>query len=739
MRRLWEVVILAVGISAAYAAELPNGPARSAPEQWKPVDQPALAETFSAAKSLKLEDVCDGPDSCWVGPQYWVPNPDGKTYDLILFYYPKYHGPHEVIIFDLGTGQLKRQEIDQAGGQTHMFHTAPTWLIGGKLIIKTLTYSEPAYWVYDPATNELKLGERIGDGKLSQLGGWAFASDGTIYGVAQLKGTRQLACYRIDPTTWKSEVLTGPVGPDHKNMAGIYATYATEGDWVYAAVGNTPWRLYAFNVRTHDGKVIAESENTVGDYKTMRLEGTGGYNACRLTTDKGLPGIGGPGTYWLKEGKVLKGEGANPPPPIEKRAAPAAKVVDMGMDRHHMPPGVELHRMPVSLDGTVRLWYRLQGQALVGAQGWADAKAKAGDWGKIEFAVKYSPFPVRHIRSLPDGRIFTLTEGYGRAVMIDPAKGNREVLGPTMSVYTVVTHGDRIYLSGYPSCQVWEYDVRKPWTVGRVEDQPPASKIDEENPYQVTAPDSNPKLLAMAHDSGLHNPIAMVGPAADGRIYFGGVRIRVANGGGFGWWDPKERKAGGFFDPFTAYQIFWMCLAGEGRYVVLSTKPSADDKDPNYTPKEGRLFVYDTREHKMIHAADAGFWTPGYICEALPGLVLGFAATGDKEGEAGGVLYGFDPAAGKILWAKAVPKRPVTGRSTINRGAYYFDKGPDGFIWATMGDVLARIDPRTAEVSVVGKFPGGQIAFSGDSVYVSGADKLRRIVGVSAVRGEGRP
>ena len=55
-------------------------------------------------------------------------------------------------------------------------------------------------------------------------------------------------------------------------------------------------------------------------------------------------------------------------------------------------------------------------------------------------------------------------------------------------------------------------------------------------------------------------------------------------------------------------------------------------------------------------------------------------------------------------------------------------RGPDGFLWPYLKDVLVRIDPRDARVHVVGKVdPVGYSTFAGNDLYLSGSEKLRRI------------
>jgi hypothetical protein len=95
------------------------------------------------------------------------------------------------------------------------------------------------------------------------------------------------------------------------------------------------------------------------------------------------------------------------------------------------------------------------------------------------------------------------------------------------------------------------------------------------------------------------------------------------------------------------------------------------------------------------------------------------------------LLYGFDPASGKILWTKPVPSPPVTAFSLVRRQAYSFRRGPKGFVWSFFDNTLVRIDPRNAHVAAVGRLPGGsrpaQLAFAQGKMFLAGGSHLRRI------------
>ena len=139
---------LLLGICAfAFAHTAANG---------QPVAQPDLAAAVEAAPELKFEELVEGPDACWEGPMWWVPNPDGKTWDFVFIYSRAYQGPHEVFAYDTATKELKKFDIPDLGNN---FHIVPYLLVGGKLLIKPgIGARDVSLWTYDPATNELSFG-----------------------------------------------------------------------------------------------------------------------------------------------------------------------------------------------------------------------------------------------------------------------------------------------------------------------------------------------------------------------------------------------------------------------------------------------------------------------------------------------------------------------------------------------------------------------------------------------------
>ena len=73
-------------------------------------EQKDVRSEVDGASKLKVEEVCVPVRSMQGGGRvYWVPNPDGKTYDLLIHYFRQYTGPHTTVIIDLNTGEMRTE------------------------------------------------------------------------------------------------------------------------------------------------------------------------------------------------------------------------------------------------------------------------------------------------------------------------------------------------------------------------------------------------------------------------------------------------------------------------------------------------------------------------------------------------------------------------------------------------------------------------------------------------------
>ncbi len=673
------------------------------PGSWKPVAQPELAEKLESAPRLKLTDVAPAPERCWVGHRpYLVPNPDGRSWDMVYPYYNTYGGEQEVVIHDFGTGHTRKQVLSTKTGDSPLtreridFHMQPSFYIGGKLVFEMV--GRVLFVIYDPAEDAFVRGVKpFGDEVID--GRCVLGEDGMIYGLGWPQDKSGFVAYRFDPRTGRAKRFE-TFGPANEHRRELYREVRMRGDWLYGAVGSRPWHLVAFNFKTGQGRLLATTEPIIGDYNTIRIEPIEGGFAGHIRSAASVAGIDKVDPeelpFWLHEGEIVARNGDVPPwsdKPAQRVHAPRFdwqrefQVWPTGFEPPSPPPFIEQDSGKPGAGGRVALRYRPGGEK---------------GWQRLEYQVAMYPGKVRLLTEVNDHVLFATDEGYGEHVFYDLATRELRRIGGTISPYSLGLLGGRLYVSGYPGSQIVEYDLSR--TLG----------LNQENP--------NPKRLGHPA-SDTHTPLGGTVGGADARVYNAGTTVgRRRIGGGLGWYDTKTRKMGGL--PMDEHRIFWMTGAAGARYVVLSSKCSG----------QGQLFVWDTRTHDFLHRVDPpqGATRPGPVVEALPGLVMGHTV----DSQEAPLLYGFDPASGKLLWTKPVPSPPVTAFSRVRRQACAFRRGPDGHVWSFFGDALVRIDPRDARVEAIGRLPDGagpaQIAFAGGEVYMAGGSQLRRIELVGA-------
>jgi len=665
-----------------------------ATEPWRAVEQPELREALERASVLQTESLGEPARGVNVWERWLVPNPDGKSWDVLQIYFKEYYGPTWLYAIDLGTGQVHKQRL--ADG--HQFYLSGRALgFDGRYYIATpsrKTWSMDLF-VYDPATNTVQERGEIVPGLGGEVRPLVTGPDGWIYGT----GTRdnRVGLYVYDPELGKVVKDFGPVGPSHPNGAWSRYVMGVDGTHAYIASGMIPaWYLVAVNLGTGDQKVLLESPTE----RVMDIIESFPSVYARVPQEGGAPDK----EYWLYHGRAIPKTSDTPPWP--RQASPWDKAVPK--------PDVYFEQIDPDTDGNATLWYRWGKEAV---------------WKSIRLEdVPSYPHRLNPMSVLPDGRLYGTGDDYAGVFLFDPRTDQTTVLGPRpgLAPYTQVVCEGKLYSSGYSGGHLFVYDPLRPWTLSK--GGPPGHSA----PDQAEA-GRNPRYLGdfdRATRVGLMHSSAL---GADGRIYFGGFGLRHYTGGGLGWYDPKTRRMDGFWEPLSGYAVPWIAPALEGRLIVISTSRAADELNDNRAPEEARLFVYDVNERRIVReiVPVAKGRTTGLITEGAAGRVLGL--TSDPQQSGNSILYGVDVTTGRVLFTKGLPS-PVSiddhWPHWVDPSYEYnaFVRGPDGFIWTYLKDVLARIDPDDANVHVVGRIdPVGYPTFVGHDVYFSGPEQLRRI------------
>lgn len=687
------------------------GSGAAAGEPWRAAEQPDLKQALQRAAVLHTESLGEPARGVNTWEHWPVPNPDGKTWDVLQVYFKEYYGPTWLHAVDLGTGQVKKQRL--ADG--HQFYLSGRALgFDGKYYIATpsrRTWSMGLF-VYDPATNTLEERGEIVHGLGGEVRPLVVGPDERIYGT----GTRdkgKVGLYIYDPKTGKVVKDFGGVGPSHPNGAWSRYVMGVDDTHAYIASGMVPaWYLVAVNLETGKEKVLLESPTERVMDIVERFPGA----LARVPQGGGAPDK----EYWLYHGEAIPRTSGTPPWP--KKASP--------WDKAAPKPEFYWEQIDPDAEGNAVVWYRLPEDAAKAPKNpLTDAKPEDLGWRSVRLeALETYPHRISALALLPDGRLFSGGEDYVGSFIFDPRTDRATLLGRNQGIapYTHIVYGDKLYSSGYPGGPLYVFDPARPWTVykGGPPNHPAPRRQDAaSNPRELGSVGKDTRV-AIAHTCAI---------GGDGKIYFGGFGERSYTGGGFGWYDPKTETFGGFWKPLSGYAVQWIVPALDGRLIVISTIRAADELNNNRAPQEARLFVYDAGEGKIVReiVPAAKGRTTGLIAEVAPGRLLGL--TVDPEHPDGSLLYGVDVATGEMLLRKALPW-PVSADAYWPHWvdpSYEYEalvRGPDGFVWTCLKNVLVRIDPKDASVHVVGRMdPPGRPTFVGRDMYFAGPEQLRRI------------
>ncbi len=671
---------------------------------WTACEQPDLARQLAAAPELEVETLGVPVRSTRVGAMYLVPNPDGRSCDILQWYFRGYSGPTTCFVLDCGDGSLRttgipdRRQIHIAGNEIgpdgRLYLATPDWKQGMEI------------YVYDPASNELSCMGVVAPGLTGERRPLVTGTDGMIYGAGSHMETRKAGGYRLNP--WTGEVdWFGPLGPSHA-PEGVWGYYCgADDEWLYVASGKVPWYLVAYNHQTGEERVLLETSRVDGLVAVKQR-----HDGVECVAHKVLGEEQQRIEYWLYQGEAIpKVEGQAPPWPERPAPEPGPEKPDLYRDG--LEPDAEGHAV---------LWYRNPWERP--EEETEGAQPEDLGWHAVELDVPVYPMQIDRLTELPDGRLLGTCDAYLGNFVYDPATGEMEHLGKIhLSHYATTIADGLVYQSGYPSSPLYVYDPQQPWTANRGSFGSPAPP--------ETDPASNPRLLVRMNRWARTHKMYGGATAASGRVYFGGKLVRNGHGGGLAWWDPDREDGGGLWEPFSAYQIEWLTAANEGTLIVASSKAVRDDLRPDFTPEQGRLFVINAESAEIVREIEPvpGQRDLGGIVEALPGMILGACADPETEGQ--WLLYGVDVASGEVLFRRPVPGSLRLDTGTNRHGRNEYRVGPDGNVWAYIGDVLVRIHPEDVRIEPLGGVsPPGRIAFAGEDVYLAATDELRVIRGI---------
>ena len=103
----------------------------------------------------------------------------------------------------------------------------------------------------------------------------------------------------------------------------------------------------------------------------------------------------------------------------------------------------------------------------------------------------------------------------------------------------------------------------------------------------------------------------------------------------------------------------------------------------------------------------------------------------DPEVAGNGILYGLDYRTGELLFRKQLPA-VMDFKWMEGTAKWDYQLGPDGRVYAYLGQVLVRIDPKDATIEPVGRLEQpGRMLFVGEDLYLTGTAAIRCIRAVA--------
>lgn len=488
--------------------------------------------------------------------------------------------------------------------------------------------------VLDPTKPDegLKLIGRPADSE-SYIWELVAGTDGKIYGCTY-PGAKLVS---YDPATGKLADL-GRMDEQEQ-----YAREIAAGDdgWIYTGIGMVRGNIVGYNTATGEHKSMLTDEE--------RLPGCGVVH----TASDGIV-YGRIGAQWhrFSNGQATK---------VAEHPGPKPRVLKDGR---------------ILVDSGIHDYYEL-----------IDPKTNEKQMFKPQYRGDGSMVFV--VGEGPRGLIFG-----GSAVPLsmwqfDPATSQSEDFGnPTDTdgeIYSILTHGDDVYVCAYGGAYLSRYTPGKPWDFGRT-------------------PDKNPFSIGPVGDGHLR-PRAMVhGP--DGMIYIGSLPPYGQLGGAMAVFDPRQNKVienyrhlvpdqgivALAWDQKTGYMIGGSSIWGGGGstpkakdIVFFAWDSAAKKKVWEITPVPGdenteavcvvdgkafftsrgsqNLTVVDTATGKLLHQKKSEFGFPLEISLGVRnGLIYGLTDTS---------IITIDPMTYEVKQLEKIPGGANTGFALTDTGLYY--------------------------------------------------------------------
>jgi len=567
--------------------------------------------------------------------------PDGQHY---LVYKDLADRPEaEWVVADLKTGKYK---IVRWPG----FHSSiPPCLAGNGRLFFSVDYAHIYY--YEPTEDTVKPLGRVCDdlGQLRFFYKLILGPDGMVYGSAQAtSGVTTLMQLNPDTLEYKLFDKVGLPGRRENLTYGYYL--AVDPPWMYVAVGQGNWELFAVNADTGEKKCLAD---LTGDGTRITVSQDKKFCTAQLTR----PGVATE-KAWLVDGKMIliSADGKTPEatPISQKQYRGVVWKNTKPMDISNPPELETIRTAAINEKGRSEIFWRPAGTT--------------GEWNRVPFAIQNAePARIESLIALPDGSLLGNVFSYNGFFRYHPATRKLDYFGKHgPSRNGLVLLDGKVYICGYPNTMLLAYDPTQPWT--------------SSSETYGKAPGDNPKWLGtMGQGCTEAHYCRGLYDGGNGRIYLMGRRERWSTGTGLGYYEPSSGKFFGLGAANKEIESDSMTILPKLGRIVFSGTPKSG--------KDARLIVYDMDLKEIERIA------------ILPGLASGGGLFPADSGTAflGNVQ---DPASKQFLFYrydladKKIVKRVEMPASVED----VFRRPTDGTWWALSDGALYELNTKTLEL-----------------------------------------
>jgi len=419
---------------------------------------------------------------------------------------------------------------------------------------------------------------------------------------------------------------------------------ADDQGWVYFGIGNTHSHLMAFDRETKQVKeLVAQAGSAKGCASVYRDMDGKVYGQH--------PGESG--CYRLYEGtaeKMGKHDG---------RRAKSIVAGSQGLFHQGFPDGSRLLTCDL-VDRVLRV-----------------KPAKSESVREVRFDYTSEGAHIMGLAAPPDGTICGGTAFPMRFFRYDPKSDgwvNRESYGQWN---TVARQGSRFFVGGYGGGFLLEWDPAAEWV---------ATVQGKEG--------CNPQFLTECTPT-IHRPHELLAHPDGKTLVLGGTPGYGYTGGGLLFWDreTKSRTLLEHSDILPEHSTMSLGAIDGGKLLGGTTTAAGTGGEKK--AKEAELYLLDMASKKVEwHGAVLpGVQSYTDLCGGPRGLVYGVAD--------GTRFFVFDPAERRMVHESV----PPYGRSASQQGPRVFVVGPDGVTYMLFVQGIARIDPETYGIELIGKSP----------------------------------